>query len=140
MANDNKTHQVPPSERRQLDWNDGEMLEKGHDPPSGGQAKAPVESAFVDVETASDKMACPHMGVKLDLPFFGNLIFFPELLTLQLAHPLVGDGRGRVVFPLNELHVSRVKPSKSGNSHEKKLKVRIRKMREENGVHANTAS
>jgi len=50
--------------------------------PRGGQAKAPIENAFVDAERIDDKMACLQMGIKLKLPFFRNTIFFPELLIL----------------------------------------------------------
>ena len=98
------------------------MLEKGHDPPTGGQVKSPIKSAFVDVETIKDGIACPQMGVKFDLPFFENLIFFHKLLTLRLVHPLARNGRGMVVFPLNELRAGRVKPSRSGNRHERESK------------------
>ena len=114
------------------------MLKKGHDPHSRGQVETPVESTLVNVETTGNRVRCPQMGIELDLPFFRNIILFSELLILRFAHPLAGNGRGRMVFPLNKLCAGRIKPSKFSNSYRRELKEGSKKIQEEKGLHVNT--
>lgn len=97
------------------------MLEQRHHSSSGGESETPIKSTLVDAKPTSNRVTRSQAAVELDLPLFGDMVLFPELLTFRLAHPLAWNRGGRVFFPFDELRAGRVELSRTSDRHGRRV-------------------